>query len=44
MNARGLIELIILNIGFQKGVIQPPLFSIIDINGNQHNAAYLPTI
>jgi len=29
MNARGLMELIILNIGLQKGVIQPPLFSIM---------------
>ncbi len=29
MNARGLMELIILNIGLQKGVIQPALFSIM---------------
>lgn len=29
MNARGLMELIILNIGLQKGVIGPPLFSIM---------------
>jgi Kef-type K+ transport system membrane component KefB len=29
MNARGLMELIILNIGLQKGIIQPPLFSIM---------------
>jgi Kef-type K+ transport system membrane component KefB len=31
MNARGLMELIILNIGLQKGIIQPPLFSIMVI-------------
>jgi Kef-type K+ transport system membrane component KefB len=29
MNARGLMELIIVNIGLQKGIIQPPLFSIL---------------
>lgn len=29
MNARGLMELIILNIGLQKGVIQPGLFSVM---------------
>jgi Kef-type K+ transport system membrane component KefB len=29
MNARGLMELILLNIGLQKGVIQSPLFSIM---------------
>lgn len=29
MNARGLMELIILNIGLQKGVIEPALFSIM---------------
>jgi Kef-type K+ transport system membrane component KefB len=29
MNARGLMELIILNIGLQKGVIRPALFSIM---------------
>ncbi len=29
MNARGLMELIILNIGLQKGIIEPPLFSIM---------------
>jgi len=29
MNARGLMELIILNIGLQRGVIQPGLFSIM---------------
>ena len=29
MNARGLMELIIVNIGLQKGVIQPPLFSML---------------
>jgi len=29
MNARGLMELIILNIGLQEGVIQPPLFAIM---------------
>jgi Kef-type K+ transport system membrane component KefB len=31
MNARGLMELIILNIGLQKGIIQPALFSIMVI-------------
>jgi Kef-type K+ transport system membrane component KefB len=29
MNSRGLMELIIINIGLQKGVIQPKLFSIM---------------
>lgn len=29
MNARGLMELIIINIGLQKGVIQPALFSVM---------------
>jgi Kef-type K+ transport system membrane component KefB len=29
MNARGLMELIIVNIGLQRGVIQPPLFSML---------------
>jgi Kef-type K+ transport system membrane component KefB len=29
MNARGLMELIILNIGLQKGIIQPRLFSMM---------------
>ena len=29
MNARGLMELIIINIGLQKGVILPALFSIM---------------
>jgi Kef-type K+ transport system membrane component KefB len=29
MNARGLMELIILNIGLQHGVITPTLFSIM---------------
>jgi Kef-type K+ transport system membrane component KefB len=29
MNSRGLMELIIINIGLQKGVIQPGLFSIM---------------
>ena len=29
MNARGLMELIILNIGLQLGIIQPPLFSML---------------
>jgi Kef-type K+ transport system membrane component KefB len=29
MNARGLMELIIINIGLQKGVIEPALFSIL---------------
>lgn len=29
MNSRGLMELIIINIGLQKGVIQPALFSIM---------------
>ena len=31
MNARGLMELIILNIGLQKGIIQPALFSVMVI-------------
>ena len=29
MNARGLMELIIVNIGLQRGIIQPALFSIM---------------
>ncbi len=29
MNARGLMELIIINIGLAAGVIEPPLFSIL---------------
>ena len=29
MNARGLMELIIVNIGLQKGIIRPPLFSML---------------
>lgn len=29
MNARGMMELILLNIGLQKGIIQPPLFSML---------------
>lgn len=29
MNARGMMELILLNIGLQRGIIQPPLFSIL---------------
>jgi Kef-type K+ transport system membrane component KefB len=29
MNARGLMELILVNIGLQKGVIEQPLFSIL---------------
>jgi Kef-type K+ transport system membrane component KefB len=29
MNSRGLMELIIINIGLQKGVIEPALFSIM---------------
>jgi Kef-type K+ transport system membrane component KefB len=29
MNARGLMELIIINIGLQKGVIEPALFSMM---------------
>ncbi len=29
MNSRGLMELIIINIGLQRGVIQPPLFSVM---------------
>ena len=29
MNARGLMELIIINIGLQRGIIQPALFSIL---------------
>ena len=29
MNARGLMELIVINIGLQRGVIQPPLFAML---------------
>jgi len=29
MNARGMMELILLNIGLQKGIIKPPLFSML---------------
>jgi Kef-type K+ transport system membrane component KefB len=29
MNARGLMELIIINIGLQRGIIEPALFSIL---------------
>ena len=29
MNARGMMELILLNIGLQRGIIEPPLFSIL---------------
>ena len=29
MNARGLMELIVINIGLQHGIIQPPLFSVL---------------
>jgi Kef-type K+ transport system membrane component KefB len=29
MNARGLMELIIINIGLQRGIITPTLFSIL---------------
>jgi Kef-type K+ transport system membrane component KefB len=29
MNARGLMELILINIGLQKGVILPPLFAVM---------------
>ena len=29
MNSRGLMELIIINIGIQKGIIQPALFSML---------------
>lgn len=29
MNARGMMELILLNIGLQKGIIQPPLFAVL---------------
>lgn len=29
MNARGMMELILLNVGLQRGIIQPPLFSIL---------------
>ena len=29
INARGLMELIIINIGLQKGIIQPPLFAML---------------
>ena len=31
MNARGLMELIIINIGLQKGIISPALFAILVI-------------
>ncbi len=31
MNARGLMELIIINIGLQRGVISPELFAILVI-------------
>jgi Kef-type K+ transport system membrane component KefB len=31
MNARGLMELIILNIGLQRGIIEKPLFTIMVI-------------
>lgn len=29
MNARGMMELILLNIGLQRGIIQPPLFAVL---------------
>jgi Kef-type K+ transport system membrane component KefB len=29
MNARGLMELIIINIGLQRGIIEPALFSVL---------------
>jgi Kef-type K+ transport system membrane component KefB len=29
MNARGMMELILINIGLQRGIIQPALFSIL---------------
>jgi Kef-type K+ transport system membrane component KefB len=29
MNARGLMELIIINIGLERGIIEPPLFAIL---------------
>jgi Kef-type K+ transport system membrane component KefB len=29
MNARGLMELILLNIGLERGIIQPALFSLM---------------
>jgi Kef-type K+ transport system membrane component KefB len=29
MNARGLMELIVINIGLQRGIIEPPLFAIL---------------
>ena len=29
MNARGLVELVILNVGLQMGLIDPPLFSMM---------------
>ena len=29
MNARGLMELIIINIGLQRGIIEPGLFAIL---------------
>ena len=38
MNARGLMELIILNIGLQKGIIQPALVFDHGHNGNRNHA------
>lgn len=29
MNARGMVELIILNIGLERGILAPPMFSIM---------------
>jgi Kef-type K+ transport system membrane component KefB len=29
MNARGLMELIVINIGLQRGIIGPPLFAML---------------
>jgi len=29
MNARGLMELIVINIGLQRGIILPPLFAML---------------
>jgi Kef-type K+ transport system membrane component KefB len=29
MNARGLMELIVVNIGLQRGIIEPALFSVL---------------
>lgn len=29
MNARGMMELILLNLGLQRGIIQPPLFAVL---------------